>query len=110
MLRILGRIYPQNNNRPFSGPFAQNASAATTKQSHTPQSHPTPYPPQGILFAGDTFHAQCLLVFVLGKEPPADFDSLRGGAGMFCLLFCCSVLLWGRGGGFFVAFLRLVRN
>ena len=27
-------------------------------------------------------------------------------AGMFCLLFCCSVLLWGRGGGFFVAFLR----
>ena len=25
---------------------------------------------------------------------------------MFCLLFCCSVFLWGQGGGFFVAFLR----
>ncbi len=69
-----------------------------------------PWPKRLFIRSSSILLRRVVAVFCVGKVPPADFDSLRGG--MLGVLFVVQLsrFVVGAGWWFFVAFLRLVRN
>ena len=102
-----------------AGPAGGQVSAALRGERYgplPPSGWPDKVPPADLIPCGGNGVGWAVgllfrLVVEVGVvvEPSADLIPC-GGNWALCLLFCCSVLLWGAGWWFFVAFLRLVRN